>query len=95
MAEDYSVKTNYFNHIAMCDMKQDCKTVLVIFESKVKMAKRVDPHSKRVSVYHLLASFLCVSRIDPFPLPHITLFSHPISSPPPLLPHYSVVSFSY
>jgi hypothetical protein len=50
MAEDYSVKTNYFNHIAMCDMKQDCKTVLVIFESKVKMAKRVDPYSKRVSV---------------------------------------------
>ena len=82
MAEDKSVKINYFNHIAMSDMKQDCKTVLVVFESKVRMAKRVDPFSKRVSIYHLLACLFRVSRSNHFSLPPLTFSSPPTTSPP-------------
>jgi hypothetical protein len=43
-------QTHYFNHIALHDMKQDWKTVLALFESKLRMLKEIQPATKKVRV---------------------------------------------
>jgi hypothetical protein len=40
--------THYFSHISMHDMKQDWRTVLALFESKLRMLKEIKPNLKRV-----------------------------------------------
>jgi hypothetical protein len=43
--------THYFNHISMHDMKQDWRTVLALFESKLRMLKEIRPNLKKVRLY--------------------------------------------